>query len=148
MEIVKLVNGNLIGNYLDFFDSLDLGIKMSDKIAVYLIDALGSKGRGLNYGCAVGLPLTQDKAKENLVLALHELTHNYSDFLLSSYGYSVTVNPTDVENHMRKEYVVGYLLQNYLNKNKVFNKRYNFHLSLDLVPLEIKSDPRLAMLNS
>lgn len=148
VEIFEKISDEPIKKYLDFLDNLRLGKKMPDKIAIYLIDALGKKGRGLWYGCAVGLPNNTTEAKDNTIQAMHELTHNYTDYLLESYHYPIAVKPTDIKNHLRKEYVVDYFLQLYLNKNQVFKKTYNFQVDLDLIPEEIKNDPRLAVLSN
>lgn len=112
---IKIEN-DLINKYLEFLDQINPKSKLPNEIIIYLIDALDTRGRGLNYGCATGLPKNDIEAKENLFKAMHELTHQYTDDLLKKLGYSIKVKPTDNKNHTRKEDAVNYVLKYFLDK--------------------------------
>lgn len=132
-------NSKIIIDYLNFLDRFNPSQKMPEQINIFLIEALGKRGKGLRNGCAVGLPSNIEEAQQNTIKAMHEMTHQYTDSLLKELQFPTNIRPTDLKNHLRIEDTVNYVLENYLNKNKIFGKEYCFNVNFNLIPKEIKS---------
>lgn len=139
LGMVKKNSNKIIGTYLDFLDKINPDHIFPKNVIIYLVESLDKKGRGLFFGCAIGLPHNRIELKNNLATGLHEMTHPYSDDLLANLGYKIDVRPTDKINHNRKEQTVDYILKYYLThcSNKMgIEIEHDVHKKF--IPQEIK----------
>lgn len=113
-------------------------IPIKDNFFIFLIPSLFNYGRGLEGGCAIGIPYNREQIQKNTIISLHELTHAFTNNLIATkLLHEQKDSPNQMENHQLKEQLAEYVLQEYLKQNYPDLSRKEI-LSYPLLTEEIK----------
>lgn len=129
-EHLKEYTDKIIKKYFFYLkERLNPSIEIKNNYYVFVINSLRKNGRGLEGGCAIGLPKNKEAIKESTRTTLHEITHTFSDNLLKNMGFDIYSKPGENQDHLRKEQFVEYILNDYLFKNNPeIAKKYEYNL--------------------
>ena len=106
-------------NYYKFLhEKVNNEIPLKENYYIFMIPSLFPYGRGLEGGCAIGIPADNEQKNKAIRVSLHELTHSFSDHSLANKLKIIIEDRKDeMKNHQIKEQFVDYILQQYLRKN-------------------------------